>query len=97
MLQHVLSNTKRIVTPKVIGFNNEIIKSGFNVETAFSAYKKSIYSNRFVKYNFLENDSIESVALNIGRNLDDITIEKEGFFFYDKGKLCFKETMQWFN
>lgn len=88
LLQQALNNTKRIITPKFIGFNSQISKSGFNVETAFSAYKKSIYSNRFVKYNFLENETLESVALNMANRLDGVNIKKEGLFFYDQGKLC---------
>jgi hypothetical protein len=86
LLEKALLNTSNIIIPSVYK-NGLLINSFFKSNTGVSAYKKSIYTNRFVKYSFLDNDSIESIALKMRRDLKDSDISKNGMFYYDNGEI----------
>ncbi|MBR9846390.1 MAG: CHASE2 domain-containing protein [Algicola sp.] len=88
LLQEAFNRVDNIIIPSHYGDQGNLISNNFNVRKGFAAYKKSIFSNRFIKYTFLENDTIESLAYNASKTLNSTNIKKEGNYFYDNGKLC---------
>jgi hypothetical protein len=88
LLQLAFDKTHNIITPIHFSKIGDLKGKNFNVNSGFSAYKKSIFSNRFLKYQFLQNDTIESFAYKVSKSINNTHIIKDGLYYYDDGKLC---------
>ncbi|WP_179218169.1 CHASE2 domain-containing protein [Dokdonia pacifica] len=86
-LYQAINNTKNIVLPIIKDKDSYIIPK-FSDNIGFASYQNSIFTNRFIKYSYLENDSLPSIALKMGNQLLGTQLEKKGMFYYDNDRLA---------
>lgn len=72
-----LKETKRILIPSFINKDSLIQRELAN--TGFSGYESTFNNFRFVKYNFIINDTVKSIALKMYEALEKKTIKKNKY------------------
>ncbi|MCK0188916.1 CHASE2 domain-containing protein [Arenibacter sp. F20364] len=87
LLNSKLTASKKIIIPSIIR-NDSLIEPKFQGLIGLSSYDKTLFSNKFVKYTYLQNDSIPSVALLMHHLINDETIEKKGNYYFTGDTLC---------
>ncbi len=93
ILNKEISKKKNLILPYILT-QGEIRKPFItSSKIGMSAYWSSIKSNRFLKYEFISNDTIKSVALLIHEILTGKTIKKKGLFYYSDGNICINNTV----
>lgn len=81
----LLSKMPRITVPR--SSDNASFPSVLNSKSAISEYSTNISNNNFLKYQYL-SPAGESIALRMAREMDGMSIDQCGPFYFANGKVC---------
>lgn len=81
----LLSKMPRLIVPR--SSESASFPSILSSKSAISEYSTNISNNNFLKYQYL-SPAGESMALRMAKDMDDITINQCGPFYFTNGKVC---------